>query len=269
MIKGGYMLIKDAALIPDWLKEHLEENCPYCGAPYHVGYSPNGQRVTRHYCPNRECPATVAMKMVFMWNVLEVSGIKYGKSMELIKRYGIKRHMDAIPYVFDEKPKMDLATFMRINCIQGIDSSWDKVCSTKTSVQEVVDSPIARQYMSKEDVEDVLAAEKYVEIVYPEKQQYEPVVRMTVMMTGDIMGLANREYLVTALNVKYKGLLDLRYSRSKRKTGIYALIKEKNSPVTGKVNTAIECGIPILTPEEFILRVDTLIKERTGGKCDI
>lgn len=260
------LLIKDSTLIPDWLKENIEEKCPYCGEMYHVGYSPNGLRVTKHYCPNKECPGTLAMKMVFMWNILNVSGIKFGKSMELIKRYNIKKHMHAIPYVLEDKPKLDLTTFMRINCIQGIDSTWDRICYSKNSLDEVVESPAARPYLSTQDIEDIKEASNYVEILYPEKQEYEPVVRMTIMMTGDIMNLPNREYLVVALNQKYKGLLDLRYSKSKRKTGISVLVKEANSPVTGKVNTAIECGIPIMTPQEFVVYVDKLIKERAGGK---
>lgn len=263
------MLIQESNLIPDWLKVSLEPNCPYCKSPYHVGHSPNGMRVTKHYCPNRECPGTVTMKMVFVWTILKVDGIKEGRSMELVKRYNITRHMDAIPYVLKEKPKVDLATFMRLNCIQGIDSSWENICQNKNSVEEVIQSTDAQRILSPEDIKDILDSQQYVDIIYPEKQEYECVLRLTVMMTGDIMGLPNREYLIAALNKKYKGLLDLRYSKSIRRTGIYALIKESTSTITGKVNTAVECGIPILTPQEFILRVDNLIREKVGDKYDI
>lgn len=262
------MLIKDSALIPDWLKENLEEHCPYCGSPYHVGYSPNGMRVTKHYCPNKACPATVAMKMAYMWTTLKVDGIKYGRSMELVKRFHITRHLDAIPRVFKEKPRLDLATFMRINCIPGIDSAWDKMCENKNSVEEVLEIPTVSNLLTDEDKQYIIEASNYFEIVYPTKQEFEPVVRMTVMITGDVLGLDNRELLIAALNHKYKGLLDLRYSKSKRKTGITALIKEENSAITGKVQIAKECGIPIMTPRQFLVYVDNLVREKAGDKYD-
>lgn len=258
------MRIEDATLIPDWLKDKLKGPCPYCGSEYEVGYSPNNSRVTKHYCPNRECPGTVAMKMVFMWNILKVDGIKFGRSMELIKQKRIKKHMDALPHIFEEPPKMDLATFMRLNCIQGIDDAWNTVCDGKKSVEEVIKTPTAQKVMTPQDIEDVLNAVQHVELLFAEKQKYEPVVTLTVMMTGDVMELSNRELLIAALNAKYKGLLDLRYSKSKRKTGVNVLIKEKDSAITGKVTTADESGIPIMTSMEFVLHVDKLIKERVS-----
>lgn len=256
------MKIEDATLIPSWLKDKLKGPCPYCGSEYEVGYSPNNLRVTKHYCPNLSCPGTLAMKMVFIWNILKVDGIKFGRSMELIKRYKIKRHMDALPHIFDEKPEMDLATFMRLNCIQGIDDGWNDVCNGKNSIEEVLQTSTAQKIMSPKDVEDVLDACKHVKIYYHAKEKYNPVLTLTVMMTGDVMELKNRELLVAALNKKYKGLLDLRYSKSKRRTGVNILIKEKESTITGKVTTAEETGVPIMTSMEFVLHVDKLIKER-------
>lgn len=263
------MLIKDATLIPDWLKEDLPKTCSYCGAEYQVGYSPNNLRVTSLYCPNRECPGTVMMKMVFMWTVLSVDGIKEGKSLELIKRHNIKRHTDAIPYLYKDKPTIDIVTFMRINCIKGIDSQWSTICADLNSIEEVIDRAQSKRIIDDLDKEDVLNAVKYFNIVFPDKAKHEPVLKMTVMMTGDIMGLPNRELLVSALNIKYDGLLDLRYSNSIRKTGISALIKESSSNVTGKVNVAKNYGIPIFTPEEFIFHIDKLIRERAGDSYDI
>lgn len=257
--------IEEANLIPDWLKDKLKGPCSYCGSEFEVGYSPNNARVTKHYCPNISCPGTVAMKMVFVWTLLKVEGIKFGRSMELIKKHGIKNHMDAIPHIFSEPPKMDLATFMRLNCIQGIDDGWNNVCDGKESLEEVLNTSTAQKIMSPQDMENVKNAAKYVEFVIQGKQKYKPVLSLTVMMTGDVMELSNRELLIPALNQKYKGLLDLRYSKSKRKTGVNFLLKEEKSAVTGKVNTADENGIPIVTSLEFILYVDKTIKERVSA----
>lgn len=262
------MLIKDAALIPDWLKAELEEDCPFCGAKYEIGYSPNGQRVTSHYCPNRECPATVATKMALMWDILGVDGIKYGKSMALVKSKGIKKHLDAIPYVIKEKPEIPVSTFMRINFIEGIDEAWNSICNDKTSLGEILSTREARKFIKHQELEDLKEGVKYFNLVFPAKMKYDPILSISVMMTGDIMGLPNREYLIHALNQKYKGLLRLGYSKSTRRTGMFALVKEEESAVTGKVRTAKECGIPIMTPNEFIIKIDEMIRERLGDKYD-
>lgn len=259
------MLIKDADLIPDWLKVHLVEPCPYCGSDYQVDYSPNGQRVTKHYCPNEECPGTVAAKMVFVWEVLKVDGIKFGRSLELVKQKNIKHHLDAIPYLFkDAKPTVDVGTFMRLQCINGIDDSWYSVCENTSSIDEVLNKSITRKFLNESDIKRVYSSMDYFNIVFPKKQAYEPILTLTVMMTGDIMGLDNRELLIQALNERYKGLLDLRYSKSIRRTGISYLIKDDGSTITRKVTTAKECGIPIITPNEFCILVDKLIREKAG-----
>lgn len=263
------MLYSEASLLPEWLVVDLPENCPYCNSPYHVGYSPNGLRVTKHYCPNRECSGTVATKMSFMWTVLGVDGIKFGKSLTLVKDRKLKRHLDAIPLIIKDKPNIDLATFMRICCIEGVDGAWENICKDKENIDEVLNTQFAQQNLSTKDAEDARDGVKYFDIFIHEKQDYTALVRMTIMMTGDIMGLPNRELLVSALNAKYKGLLDLRYSKSIRKTGIAVLVKESSSPVTGKVNTAKDCGIPIMTPEEFIKHVDKRVRERAGDRYDI
>ncbi len=258
------MIIKESELIPDWLKNELDEFCPFCGSKYEVGYSPNGKRVTRHFCPNKKCPATISMKLVFVWDLLKVTGIKYGKSMELVKRKNIKYHLDAIPLVLENKPNIDIVTFMRLTCIYGIDSSWDSLCKDKESLEDILKLPICEKNLTIEDKEDILRSFNYFNVKFKEKKENKSIVVMTIMMTGDIMNLPNRELLVIALNKKYNGLLDLRYSKSIRRTGITALVKEEQSNTTGKVNIAKEYGIPIMTPEEFIIFVDKRINERLG-----
>ena len=257
------MLINECSLIPDWLKSEIgDRKCEYCGETYHVGLSPNGQRVTQLYCPNQKCPGTVAMKMVFVWEVLGVDGIKFGRSMELIRTRCLTNHLDAVPIVAKDKPKVTLATFMRLQCIKGIDSGWYDVCSKMESFEELITNvSVLHAIDGYTTVEELKRTKEYFEIVYPTKMEFSPKVHLTVMITGDILGLSNREDFIAVMNMKYKGLLDLRYSKSKRKTGINALIKEQQSATTGKVTTAIEAGIPIYTPKEFIIRVDNMIKE--------
>lgn len=260
------MILEECGIIPEWLLSNLDKKCPYCGSPYHVGLSPDGNRITKHYCPNRECPATVAMKMVYIWDILDVDGIKYGRSMELIKRNGIKRHMDAIPYVIKGKPKVNLATFMRMNCIYSVDKAWESICQGKKSVEEVLSSVKLIGLIDEYDKQAILDAQKYVEIVYPEELQYDPVFSATVMITGDIMGVPRRELFIEALNRYYKGLLNLKYAPSKRKTGIFALIKEESSPITGKVTIAMENNIPIYTPSQFVEKIHEIMKTKAGNK---
>lgn len=264
-MRGEYIMkLEECSIIPDWLVGSLDRKCPYCGSEYEVSLSPNGMRVTNHYCPNEECYGTIAMKMVFMWDILGVSGIKEGKSLELCKVKRLTNHVQAIPFVLDVKPKISLANFLRINCVKGIDSAWGSVCKNKNSLEEVLSSSFVKENVSSEDIQSIRDNEKYVEIFYPLKDKYDPVLRITVMITGNIPVFSDREMLIVALNQKYKGLLDLRYSKSKRSTGIYALIKEESSAVTGKCQVAVANGIPIMTVSEFLLNIDKVIKERSG-----
>lgn len=260
------MLIKDAKLIPDWLKENLAENCPYCSTPYHVGYSPNGLRVTKHYCPNKECIETLVMKAVFTMIVLGIPNIKEGKSRSLIKSLNIKRHLDIIPHILSDKPSISLSTFMRINCIEGIDSAWNSVCSDKYSLEALLEDSFVQNKLTIDEIDSVKESYKHFNLLYDIKQSNEAVLDILVIMTGDILGLKNREDLISALNLKYDGLLKLRYSNTIRKTGVHALIKEKGSVITKKIDIAMSCGIPIYTPEEFIVHVDKLIQERVNKK---
>jgi hypothetical protein len=262
------MIIQQAELIPDWLKKDLDDKCPFCGSLYEVGYSPNGKRVTKHYCPNKECSETIVSKMVFVWNILKVDGIKEGRSRELVKNNKIKHHLEAIPLVLKNKPRIDLTTYMRLNCIQGIDTTWDKICFNKNSLDEVLNSNDIRGIL---DIEDVNNAKKYIsnfDIVYPNKPKHESILNISIMMTGDILGFEPRELLVVAMNKKYNGLLNLGYSKSIRKTGIFALVKDPKSSVTNKVSVALDCGIPIMSPEEFIIKVDKLIREKVGDNYE-
>ena len=256
------MLMKECELIPTWLKESFPKKCPYCGSLYHVGVSPNGLRVTKHYCPNTKCPMTIANKMAYCFEILGVTGIKAGKSLKVVKDFNIDNHFDGVTKVLTSKPKVDLPTFMRMCCIPGIDSGWNLICEKKTSINEVFEDVRVKDKFSDTFKQFILDKSSYFDIVYPEKQEYEPVLSLTVMMTGDIMGYSNREDFVTMLNYIFKGRLDLRYSKNKRKTGIDFLIKEESSPVTGKVNVAIENGIPIITPKDFMYYVGEQIKRR-------
>lgn len=258
------MKIDNVSIVPDWLKEGLEKNCPYCGSEYEIGLSPNGQRVTRHYCPNDKCLGTIATKMAFVWTLLKVDGIKFGKSLKLVKESNIEYHLDAVPIVIKDKVKIPLEMYMRLTCINGIDTGWGHYCDGKEKVEEVLEITSVRSLLTDDEVTNILRCVNYFEILKPTKMENDPVVIGTIMITGNVLNFQNREDYVGVMNAYFKGLLDLRYSKSKRRTGIMALIKEKGAPVTGKVTTAEECGIPIMEPLEFAEYIKKLIKERTG-----
>lgn len=257
------MLLKDCTVIPDWLKDNLDTQCSYCGSDIEIGFSPNDNSITRHFCTNPECPGTVAAKMAFMWTTLGVEGIKEGNSMRLIKEHKLPKHYQYIPKVLDKKPDVDPVTFLRINCIKGIDTSWSSYIGDAKSIPEILNNPALQFKISQKDKDDIIDAMQYFNIVWPRELTHKAVLRLNIMMTGDIMGLPNREMLVHALNSKYDGLLDLRYSKSLRKTGIDYLVREDNATVTNKIRTAIEYGIPQITPKDFICLVDKLIQERS------
>ena len=256
--------IKEVSIIPDWLKENLETKCPYCGSEYQVGFSPNGLRVTKHFCPNPKCPATIAMKMSHMWTILKVPNIKFKRSLDLVRTHHLTNHLDAIPLIVESKPVISPAVFMRLNCIPGIDSAWDSICKDKTSIKDILESYEVRGKLTEEDKEEILRCTELFDIRFPEKQKHECEITIAIMITGGVNGFSNREDFPRAINSYYEGRVNCIYYKSKRCTNVSALIKEEGSPTTGKVRTAVEHGIPILTPGQLLVWINNQLNKGSG-----
>lgn len=236
--------------MPDWLKENLKAECAYCGSEKENFYNDRGECTNRR-CPNPECPGTVAQRIADMCEFLGIKGIKEGRGMQLVKDYGLKNHYQALPHILREKPRLYLSGFMRISFIRGIDTAWDQLCASATTLDELYTNVGVEVRRVLDGCMDKLRdGIQYVEIIPRVAYEFKPVVQGNVMITGVIPGFENRDDFVHALNQVGRGLIRLRVV-GKRKTDVLCLVKEKDTPVSGKVECALENGIPIKTSEEF------------------
>lgn len=251
--------------LPVWLKEELNDYCPVCGEPMMNFYA--GQRITNRKCSNEYCPSMLAKRVEQVVKRLGQKGIGYQTALKWAKAIKPTNHLQLLESLGVPKPTMSKSDYMKACCIEGIDTSWESAVEGYESIEEFVDKYNGKYRHIIDGYRNIiLGGLEYVDIIKEEKAEYQTVVFGNVMMTGDIYSVpvAKREEFIDALNVMYKGLINIRVC-GKRKTGVMALIKEENASVTSKVETALENGIPIMTPLEFIKYIDDKVKERTNA----
>lgn len=236
--------------LPNWLKENLRSKCD-CGYEMENFYNKAGQ-ITSRRCSNPECPHRMAQKITVMCDILKVKGVGYKTGLNLIRTHKLNSHFEAIPYICAEKPRASICDLLRCVFIQGVDTKWSEVDSKCATVEDIFTSYDGElKPLLLENKDEILEGAKYFSIIEKYKPTFEPVIVGTVMLSGNIKGLPNRNTFIAGVNYGYKGLVDIRIAEHKRKTGIMALIQEADSPRQGKAQCAEENGIPIMTPDEF------------------
>lgn len=243
--------------LPGWLKKELRETCEVCGTPILNGYNERGE-CTRRKCTNDNCPKALGVRVGALCTALNYSGIKDANGYSLVQQYQLKSHFDVVPILFKDKPKVRLPQLFRLAFIYGVDSEFDSICHGYQTPEEVFNGYNGKyKEVIEEKREDILHAAKYFDIVLPTqvKQEYKPVLFGTVVITGEVNGVSHRDTFIPAINKKFKGLTALGYSKSKRKTGLYCCISEDKAASTGKVAEAVAAGAPVLTSNEFIIKV--------------
>lgn len=247
--------------IPEWLKSNLKSHC-ICDTEKENYYNDDGNCTSRR-CPNKQCPLTLSQKISAMCDVLGVKGVAEGIGMKLVIEKKLTTHFDAIKYIFTEKPIITLYQLLRITFIEGVDTKWEAVCGSYSSVDELVEGYNGDlRHLILENLDEIKYGESCVEIFKPVKKQFEPLIRGTVVLSGHFKGFEDRNNFIRGINHFSKGLIDLSISEYKRKTGIICVIQEKDEPIRGKAEAAIEAGIPIKTPDEFKTYIMNLLKER-------
>lgn len=253
-------------ILPYWITDNLQKDCPYCGSPI-LNYYNSKDECTNSQCSNQYCSGIVASKIADMCSVLDISGIKFKKALEMVRGTElIKSHFDAVPYlVKGEKMKITLATLFRISFIEGIDTKFEDICYRYSSVKEFFERYNGNYEQLLLHYKDILLeGEKKFDILPAQSEDwkiYEPVLTGSVVMTGTFPTLKKRESAITIINKRYQGLVNLRVSNTAN-LNILACIKEPVAPVRGKAKFCYDNNIPVLSLKEFIIFIDNKVKER-------
>lgn len=239
-------------LFPDWLSKDISNKCPECGSEMVNGYNEYDE-CTRRRCSNPQCIGNISAKIAKMCETLGVAGIREGKAKKMVIENRLKSHWEALSVLYDNKPALTPLLFLKCCFIYGLDSELSAIAEGHDSIEGILKNYKGRHYQTLHEYEDTInEGLKYVTI---EKVAngfiYSPVIIGEVNITGIVPGYKDREEFIATINYIFRGLVRIKYTNSRRKTGLIACITIDKTATTGKIASAIEGGIPVLTPDEF------------------
>lgn len=249
---GKWVLHSEDDLMATWLKASISSKCSYCGSEMKNYYN-DEWRCTNRRCSNDDCHGMKGHRADFMFKLLGYKGIGPATCISVLGRMPGQNHVVMLKDY--NKPKMNLATYLRIHCFEGVDSIWETIC-TKNSFYTL--DELFEQYSGKH--KEILDANKellynnlqYVTLTKPENLLVEkPTKYITIMITGTPIGFENKTHFINAINAAMGGKIVVLHQKSKRQTEVDFLIREPGSTTKGKVEAAIKGGIPIKTSAQF------------------
>lgn len=259
-----FSITEDEA-IPSWLKEHLPTTCKYCGQPMLAGHNEYG-RITGLRCADMDCPSMIASRLVFIYEILEIKGTGFARAYELVK---LKKWKHPIEYLqlLDKKPTMSIGTFLRCNCIQGIDGEWATMADKADcyTLDEMFAAYPTNEYLL-ENKEMLYRNLQYVNLTQRRHKKAKGVVPITIMITGTPIGFNNKAHFIAYCNEYCKGEYRIIHQETKKQSGVHFLIREPGSVTRGKLETALKANIPVITSEEFLTVLSILMKEVEGNE---
>lgn len=242
----------DDTKMPKYLSEALSETCPYCGSHMMNYYNDQDGRCTNRRCENFYCPGMIAARADNMRQILGIKGLGFAACLRDIRENGIKRPIELLP-VWGIRPKVSIGTYLRLQCWEGVDSGLDTEMKKYniTSLDELFERYDGKyRFIIDKNKDDLY---KYAELVeLPTNVKKAPPKRTyTIMITGSPRGFKSKEHFIEEINDACQGKIVTIHQATKRQSGVDFLIRDSGS-TTGKVNTAIKAGIPIVTSTQYM-----------------
>lgn len=235
--------------IADWLKPHIKMICNYCGCYIvdNADETPDGL-ITVRKCANPKCPGHMQHRLAYLADYYEVKGIGPATALQLIRDYRMESHLDILPIWFpDEKPTEKLSTIVDLACIEGYGSTSAE--SSMNSYRSFHDYFCNCRNISNEawfHRDELYKAETYFNIAEPLAKRV-----MYVMLHGTFNSYTNRAQYLQDINNIFGSVVQV-IDAKLRKTGVSYLIREIDAPFGRKDAIARECGIPVVTPLQFL-----------------
>lgn len=232
--------------LPQWVKENMQDLCPYCGC--HIADNSDTGATTARWCLNPACPGHMMYKAEVLAKFFQITGFGARTALSVIRTHHFKSHIDFIPYWFKEKkPYVSLPDVAVLCCIENYGRpSAEKELGHYMSFTDYFNTPIIHNPILVEHKDELLYAEQFFSLKPPVS-----AIQMNVMGTGSFHGYSSRDEFFRLINEAY-GMYIHVVQKGKCKTGISYLIKEADAIDHSKSQIARECGIPIVTPSEFI-----------------
>lgn len=252
---GTWVMQAEDTVMPDWLNDSLNKSCPYCGSPMMNFYNDVG-RCTNRKCSNEHCAGFVAARADFVRKLIKLDGLGFKTCLKNIKVCGAKTPFELLVF-WHYKPTVNLSTFLRMHCFEGIDNEWEDIVSTLGVY--TLDELYASYEGKWKDLLDSHKDEIYANAAYVNltgRPSYlvksGPRLVLNIMITGTPIGYSTKDDFVQTLNAICRGIIVIKHQVTKRQSGVDCLIREPGSTTRGKVEAAMKGNIPILTSEQFI-----------------
>lgn len=234
--------------IPEWVKPYMKTQCDYCHS-----LLIDNEEFTDRRCANPKCPGHMAYKIAETAKYFKVAGVGAKTALAYLNTHNCTNHLDILKTWFNSKPRVTLSTVATLAQING----YGEITATKelSSYKSFEDyftncrnvNPLLAKYRDY-----LFECEKYFEVLPPLSRN-----QMIVMGTGAFHGYANREDYFELINKAFGQYVHV-IQAGPRKTGVSYLLKETDAVDHRKSAIARECGIPIITPSEFVqLLMDT------------
>lgn len=235
--------------IPAWLRPSLKMVCNYCGC-YIIDNADESEdhMITVRRCANESCPGHLQHRLTYLAEYYQIKGIGPATALQLIHTYKLKSHLDILPIWFpDSKPTEQLSKIVDLACIEGFGET--KAVSSMNCYRTFKDyfsncrniDPVA--WINREKL---YAAEKYFNVAEPMSKRV-----MYVMLHGTFKGYSKRDQYLRDINNIFGTVVQV-IDAKKRKTGVSYLVRELEAPYGDKDRIARECGIPVVTPLQFL-----------------
>lgn len=230
-------------LVPAWAFKAMLLECKYCGAPIE-----QNENLTARWCPNRKCPGHMAYKMVDLAKFFGIKGIGPATAVNLIRDYHFESHFDIMKFWFpDKKPMYRLSDIVALAAIDGYGNTQaERDLAAYYSFEDYFAHSNYIHPLLRKNKELLLHAETFFTVTPPLASEY-----INVMGTGSFNGYSSRDEYFRMVNHLFGDRLHI-IECGKRKTNVAFLIKEHNAVDHSKSVIAAECGIPVVTPLEFI-----------------
>jgi hypothetical protein len=215
--------------------------------------------LTMRRCPSPYCPGHMAQRMVKLAKYLGVKNIGPATALHYIRQFDLKSHVQLVPLLFKEKPELYLWEIGELAMLTGMDKRWREICVDFNSMEEFASSAQATVEVAPNKVYLM-----FVESFFKVRPALRGV-RLNVMLSGSLDGYRSKPDFVRYINEtygKYVQLVDI----GKRKSDCHALIREKHTTDHEKTKLAQSAGIPILSPNELIEKIESMPPYKNGGR---
>lgn len=234
--------------LPDWVRENIKMVCPYCNSLL-VDNSDGPSGMTARWCPNSKCPGHMQYKIDAMAKKLGVKDFGPASALTYIRINHCESHLDILDsWLHGAKPVLPLSDIADLACIEGYSSttgkkelnsfkSFDDYFHNATNVNAIL--------WHHRDV--LFKAESYFTVAKPLARR-----KMLVMAHGSFNKFNSRGEFFKEVNEAFGEFIQI-IEVGVRKTGVSYLIIDNGVSHSGqKYKAAVETGVPIVTPEEFV-----------------